>query len=543
MKKRTSFVLVGMLILATALFYRVFWLSMDTSLQETAQNQSSYLLTVGSTRGMIYDCNGKSLVNFEEGQVAAVLPSDETAVQLLEEKEGEERQKLYETMQKMYPFVTEVGLSVKNSSGTRVYPRIVRYREPGLAEHIIGYVNVDNVGMYGIEKAYNTLLTQYTGSLQVRCQVDALRRAFSESRFEEIDNNYQSRGGVMLTLDRDVQEAAQEVFSSVEKGALLVLDAKTGAIRASVSKPSFSQNNPALSLKSEDGPFVNRAFSAYNVGSVFKMVVCAAALENGIGTDYTYNCVGATQIDGQVFYCHNHAGHHELNMQQALELSCNPYFISLAREVGAQKLWEMAKKMGFGTADELYDGYRTAAGTLPEVSDLSARPALANFSFGQGTLTATPLQIAKMISVFLNDGEMVVPQLVAGTVNEQGEIREQAPYARKRIVSKKTAQIIRDFLVTTVTEGSGKEACPSAFGAGGKTGSAQTGLYQERENGEETEIVQAWFAGFFPDEEPQYIAVVLVEDGDSGATVAAPIFRQLADRLTMMGKIEGVDKN
>lgn len=283
----------------------------------------------------------------------------------------------------------------------------------------------------------------------------------------------------------------------------------------------------AQSLNDPNSPFVNRAISAYNVGSVYKMVVCAAALKSGIGPDFTYTCVGAIDVGGQVFYCHDHAGHGELTMKEALEESCNPYFIKLGLEVGGDAILAMANRWLWpgGCA---YTGLQTASGSLPQSEDLQLNAALANFSFGQGDLTATPLQIAKYLTVFANHGKMVVPQLVLGQVDENGKLVEkQESYMPRPVVDYWIADTIANYMVTAVEEGSGKRAKPEYFGAGGKTGSAQTGIYNE--DGEE--IVHAWFGGFFPVEQPQYVCVVLVEGGDSGALVAAPIFKEIADAI------------
>ena len=145
---------------------------------------------------------------------------------------------------------------------------------------------------------------------------------------------------------------------------------------------------------------------------------------------------------------------------------------------------------------------------------------VANLSFGQGKLTATPVQIAQLVSTVANGGKSVHPRLVYGTTEDGLSIQNQEEgYAQNQVISPAAAKRVAQFMVDTVEYGSGQKAKPKAGGAGGKTASAQTGIYEDG-----VEIVHAWFAGFYPAEEPRYTIVVLAEGMESGGDYAAPVF-------------------
>lgn len=178
---------------------------------------------------------------------------------------------------------------------------------------------------------------------------------------------------------------------------------------------------------------------SYNVGSSFKLAVAAAALEEGISPAFSVNCVGGITVAGRIFYCHNRAGHQETDLRRAIEQSCNPYFVKLGQAAGGEQILGMAKALGFGRSTELAPGLTAAAGTLPTESDLQNLHELANFSFGQGKLTATPVQIAAMVSAVANGGMAVTPKLVLGTTADGQTVDYQQQPAAVRVFSEQTA--------------------------------------------------------------------------------------------------------
>ena len=407
--------------------------------------------------------------------------------------------------------------------------RILRYRESSqLAPHVIGYLDGEN-GAAGIEKAYDSLLKQFGGSLCLRYQINAAGNPIGRELPQEVQEGYGRPGGVVLTLDKEIQSIAQSAAKRwIDKGAVVVMDVRSGDLLAVVSLPDFDPNNLSKSMAQKDSPFFNRAFHGeYNVGSTFKLVTASTALEQGIGRFRTFDCTGAVKVEDVTFHCHKLSGHGVLDMQGAMEWSCNPYFITLGQMAGGENILKKAQAIGFGSPSQLAPGISTASGSLPALEAMESPAEVANLAFGQGKLTATPVQIAQLVSTMANGGRRVHPRLVYGTTQDGLSIQNQEEgYAQNQVISPAAAKRTAQFMVDTVEHGSGQKAKPKAGGAGGKTASAQTGIYEDG-----AEIVHAWFAGFYPDEEPLYAIVVLAEGMESGGDYAAPVFQEIADGI------------
>ena len=528
MGKRIVALFGSMVFLFSLILWRLSWISRKEDFAQAANQQSTYTLEVFDSRGMIYDCQGQPLVNDSYRYVAAVLPSNESAAAL--RSQFDSAQLWREQMSGRVPFLMEVDTDAVECEGVEVFRVPERYSMDYTAPHLIGYVNADGEGQTGIERIFNDFLQQAGESIGIRYQIDAVGRALSGSGAEILRQGHDS-DGVVLTLHKGLQQACERILSGAQvNGAIVVMDVQDGALKAAASAPGFDPRDVVSAIDDPDSPLVNRVLGAYAVGSTFKLLVAATALEQGISAQQTYQCDGWIDVGGQFFKCNQLAGHRELDLEQAIAHSCNCYFIQLAQQVGAQALREMAVRFGFSQADLLADTLQTAAGTLPSAEQLERPAELANFGFGQGILTATPIQICKMIAAIANAGELPVPRLIDG-IYTQGAFAPEEQFSANRVISQQTALLLQEFMKTTVDEGSGKLARPSAGGAGGKTASAQTGVFDE----DGTEIVHAWFGGFYPAEDPQYAIVVFVENGQSGNQAAAPLFAQVADSIYGLG--------
>ena len=162
---------------------------------------------------------------------------------------------------------------------------------------------------------------------------------------------------------------------------------------------------------------------------------------------------------------------------------------------------------------------------------MAAPAALANFSLGQGSLLTTPLQIAVMTSAIVNDGKMTPAQLVSSVTDVNGETAAEPRKESVQAMQPSTAATLREMMVSVVANGTGSAAAPLQGGAGGKTATAQTGL----RGSDGSKTTQAWFTGFYPAENPQYVITVLAEGGDSGSRAAAPVFAAAANAIQMLG--------
>lgn len=402
-----------------------------------------------------------------------------------------------------------------------------RYGYSALAAHVTGYINsADNQGVSGIEGMYDDVLrggpAEYATAL-----VDAGQKIIPGLGYKRVRlTDGSGPNHVVLTLDRSIQQNVESIMDRHGmNGAVVVLRIATGEILAMASRPSFDGNHLSEYLLQDTAPLVNRAVSAYQPGSVFKLVTAAAALENGITRpDDVFFDPGYIEVNHLRFngWDYDKGGRGRLTFTEALAYSSNPIFIEVGLKVGAEKIISYAKKFGFGYKTHLnFTG--EAAGNLPEV-DAIYPGELANLAIGQGKLEATPLQVASLVATIANDGIKVDPYLVSKLTKDNGVVvKSYTVSPGMRVLSKKTAKQLQDMMSAVTEYGTGQTGYVDGFGSAGKTGSAETG----RRNAEGQGISHAWFAGYGPLQNPQYAIVVFVEDGMSGGDVAAPIFGEI----------------
>lgn len=526
MKKRSIVAFCVMMALTFGLAFRVLDLSQGEQLAQAAELQSTYTLRVSSARGTIFDTNMEPLTNTEKTYKAAIVSTPEALNFVANHFSPQEAASIRERLSQEKPILVNLSGPAEPCDGVLVFETSAG-SDPQLAAQTLGYLNGDGEAVSGIQKAYDQWLSQAGKDVLVRYKVDALGRTLTGEQPEVENYKEENRQGVVLTLDKRLQTIAEEVAQeTMDTGAVVVLEIPTGEIRAMASVPTFHAENLEESLKNSDGPMVNRALAPYNLGSVFKLVSAAAALETG-NDDMVYLCEGTTDYAEHTFQCIGASKHGEVDLQRALSVSCNCYFINLSPRIGGSPLLEIAERLGFGKNFVLAAGIENQPGTLPTLDSLQSPAALANFSFGQGDLMATPLQIAAMINAIVNDGNYVQPRLLEYTTDADGRpvhTYESAPSVSA--MSKQTANTLRDYMVQTVATGTAGTGMPAHGGAGAKTATAETGWIQDGHT-----VIQAWYAGFYPAEQPRYVIVVLAEDGKTGSGTCGPIFKQIADRI------------
>ncbi len=525
MGKRFAAFFCILTVLMGGVLLRIAYLGAAPGAATAAALQSQKVITLSKTRAGIFDRNLTPLVNKSLERRSAVFPDilDTGAIIKFTDRDS-----LAEVFSSREPSVLDLGGKIVEGEGIYNFSFPRRYAAETAAPHIIGYMN-SGAGVSGIEKAYDEFLQENGAEVSVRYYTDGAGRLLLGEKVELTEEKPFEHAGVVLTIDEHAQLAAEAAILSTgaQKAAAVVLNCENGEIIAAASAPGFDPGNIAAALSDENSPFINRAFSSYSVGSTFKLVVTAAALEKGVSPERTYTCTGEIEVEGRIYKCHWQTGHGEIDMERALEISCNPYFISLALEVGGDTILETAKNMGLGSPTSFGEGFSSAAGKLPSAESLRSKTVLASFGFGQGELLATPLQLAAVAASIANGGYAVTPKLVLGTYDKEGNYTENPSYAKNPVMSEATAAAIREMMVSVVEEGSGNLAKPSAGGAGGKTASAQTGQFDKDGN----EIIHAWFLGFYPAENPQYAIAVLAEGMNSGSDYAAPVFREICEKL------------
>lgn len=491
-----------------------------------ADIKTSKTLILGESRGLIYDYKLNRLVGSSYDYICAVKPDVSSSEMLRKILDADSYVNVVNSISKGNPtkVVSPRFISHEDVVCAKIYKR---YNDLPLASHLIGYVDYDNSGITGIEKIYDSLLGSYSGTYQVRYFADGTGKIMNGAEVEIYSSGYNNKGGVVLTLDKYAQFQLEKAMDScsVEKGAAALLEIKSGAIRAIASRPNFNPNDISEFLKDERSPLFNRSVAAYPIGSVFKPLIAASAIEQGIDPSAEYKCEGVITGDNIKFNCTK--SHGTVNMATALMHSCNCYFINLINKIDCSKTINIASSLYFGCEQEICNGLYTSSGNLTTSEELDSFASRANFSFGQGSLSATVLQVAGLYAAIANEGQFCKPYVVEGECDENGVLKpthtQGAPH---KVFSKETADYIASCLELAVREGTGTNAATENFKVAGKTATAQTGEYV---NGKERLVT--WFAGFFPYENPKYALVIMCEDGTSGSADCAPVFSKVATAL------------
>jgi penicillin-binding protein 2 len=384
------------------------------------------------------------------------------------------------------------------------------------------------VGQAGLESRYNR---QLMGT-------DGYRRVIVDSRgleVEEAEHQSPEDGPALtLTIDAGLQAAMEAAFEG-RAGAAVALDPRNGEILAMASTPAYDPNEFTTGIDAalwtslatdERTPLMNRVIQgAYSPGSTFKIIAATAALEEGIVTPQTtFFCPGQTTIYGNVFHCLGHHG--SLDLRRAIALSCNVYFFNVGVRLEIQRLAKWGKALGLSAPTGI-DLPHEGTGLMPSPEwkmRLFKTPWYAgetvSVAIGQGQVSATPLQMARVAAVIANGGKLVRPHLVRGAAGS-----EPVPLG----IRSSTIEAVRAGMRAVVAEGTGLRARLQTVEVAGKTGSAQVVAKSrlERSPGAEEYQPHGWFLCFAPADNPTIAMAVLVEHGRSGGEAAAPVARRI----------------
>ena len=501
---------------------RVAVIGTDKKLSQVAVEQSTRRVDVASIRGDVFDCNGVALTGTTRQAVSLIFPSGNAAVALSQILADEELDEAFKKIRNGQS-VTVFGKAL-NTKGPW-YTFFVPNRYDGTATHILGYVGGDGHGVSGVEKAFDGVLFS-NQKIGARYSINSLGRMLEGDGFEVFESK--ASGSVTLTVDSRLQALSERAMADVSCGAAVVMEAATGKLKAVVSRPDFDVDNIGAALKDSNSPLINRAVYSYNVGSVFKPCLAAAALEKGLD-GYRYVCKGSVTVDGKTFRCHKTSGHGDLGLKEALAESCNTYFYTLGERLGADTVYNMSKFLRFGEGIDCGGGLVSSAGSLPSLNTLrlSLRE-LTNLSIGQGDLMLSPIAVAVMYAAIVNGGEYRLPYLVQSVSDGQNEERNE-PSLPTVAFSKTTADVLKKFLKNALQNGTGSAAFSDGISAGGKTGTAQTGW----RDGDKS-VLNGWFCGFYEGRK-DYVIVVLKEDVRSGSSDCAPIFKNITEGMKNLG--------
>lgn len=528
MTTRRLVTLFGALLAAFSIVLgRLFVLAQNREYADTAQAQTVTTLPLAYSRGNLYDCKGRNLTAYGVEYYALSIPGESSYSRLFNYVPYAQQSLLYSRRNSNEPFLVQVGQDLTDQ-GIYTYAVPGRYFPVPLAPHLVGYVNGEGEGVSGLELAFDDVLGSQRTLQSVQCVTTAQGNLVQGSEPQLVTRQGQA-DGVMLTLNETIQRACEGVAQkNMTRGCILVLEVDSARVRASVSVPEFDPTAVEKSIQAQDTSLLNRVLCQYNVGSVFKPVLAAAALEKTWDW-YTYDCEGSVDLNGHVYRCALSRAHGRMNLTSALEKSCNCFFIELGLKLGGDAVNEAAADFGFGDAVYLAGGLQSAEGNLPDADRLEDLGQLASLSFGQGELLATPVQVAGAFNAIAAGGVWRTPSFLEAVIDENTGAAVQSLYApeSRRVMGQENADILCGMLESVVENGLGKDAQPQHGRAAGKTGTAQTSTYNEA--GEE--LMNYWFAGFWPAEQPRYTIVVMQDGVPEPAVSCGEIFAQICEAL------------
>ncbi len=531
MYKRISVAFFSLIFIFGLLVSNMGIIMLKTGISPSSQNTSKKNVVLSSSRGMIYDTNMKKIVNTDTKSITVCLPTQKALNDLENSLNVNQSKELYDNIKSGKISIFETT-DTFNNSYVKSVTIVERYSDNQTCTHLVGHLDENGQGVMGLEKAYNSYLSRYGGELKTLWSTDAIGNILLGDGIKFESNGYLSPAGIQLTIDLDIQKIAENalIYNNIEKGAVVILNSFTNEILAMASFPNFNPNDLSVDIENQNSPFINRAITPYSIGSVFKPIVSACALENNI--QLTYNCNGSIEINGITFKCNNNIAHGTVDMCTAMEESCNCYFIALGQKLNVENFLNLCNDFGFGKSLELADNFTTKSGTLPSFDSISSPQSLANVSFGQGDLLASPLQLAVAYSCFANGGYYRAPTLMKAIIDENGKIIQKVKIPDSyQILNKSTVTKTDEILMNVVVNGNGKKAYSDSTINHGKTATAQSGWY---ENGRE--VNHTWFCGYLTANDTTYTVVIFKDDGKSGSTDCAPAFKYVSEEISSINK-------
>lgn len=579
LRQRTAILILLILVLGFgAAVLRLTYLTtvQSSELQESAVDLQLADTTVSAKRGTIYDANGNVLaesasvwqvvmspVNFKndkQRQAAAKGLSeifdleyndvlDDTKQQshyvvVKRRIESDEREKVLELIDTLKKDYSCSGVIQLLDDYKRYYPK------NSLASSVIGFTGSDDQGLEGIEYEYDSYLSGTPGRIITAQNARGTDMPF---RYEQ---NVESEDGnnVYLTIDETIQSICEKYMQKgvednnvLNKGVCIAMDVNTGAILAMVTTDGYDLNNPyELSAKDKkkikstpkkkqaeaesaalSNMWRNKAVAdTYMPGSVFKMCVASAALEENLVNEKTsFTCTGSIEVEGETIHCSNISGHGTQNFVEVISNSCNPAFIQIGQMLGAGKFRQYYQ--GFGFSD------KTGIDLPGEAEDSFWKEGkmggvdLAVASFGQN-FTITPIQMITACAAVSNGGYVVQPHVVSKITDSKGNVIKTVDKKVKRqVISDDTSKKMNEYLEYNTERQGAAAGYISGYKVAGKTGTTEKRGVTKFESSFSEDYISS-FCGYAPADDPQIAVLVFFDtpDGDAyyGSQVSSPVF-------------------
>ena len=495
-------------------------------------------------RGTIFDRNGNELATNLMVQSVFVVPQEvrdrKYTSKVLASALGQNYDRVYKEVSSNKQFAwikrkasTDEIIHLKKAalSGVRFRSEQKRfYPKRELAANVIGFVGTDDYGLAGIEQTYQGKLKGmvYSQPIKQDGRGRNIQNLGSLSRLNL--GNYD----LMLTLDEVIQFTAEyHLTKQVERykadsGMAVVMNPKSGEIYAMANVPQFNPNN--YNKFTPETRKNNTVVSSYEPGSIFKPIVAAAALDNGIAQPHDkFFCEnGSFKIGGRnIGEASNHK-YGSLSMQEIIAKSSNIGAIKIAQKLGKDSFYEYIRKFGFGEKTSIrLPG--VSSGLLGKRKNWNER-SLASISFGQ-EIAVTPLQMVVALSAIANGGTLMEPHIAKALMRDGKIIKEIKPKKIRRVISEKTSRQMMEILKFVVENGTGKKAAIDGFEVAGKTGTAQKYI-AETQSYSKTEFISS-FIGYAPADNPRLAILVMIDNPKGrhwGGVVAAPVFVKIAEK-------------
>ena len=332
---------------------------------------------------------------------------------------------------------------------------------------------------------------------------------------------------VVTTLDADLQEVAINALGR-NKGAVVVMEPKTGKILSMVSAPTFDPNSAAANWDSlngdnENSPLLNRATQGlYAPGSVFKVVTALEFMrEQPTFSDYTYDCNGEISYEETTISCYNHHVHGHQDLRSSMANSCNASFANIGLSLNKTGYRETAEKLLF---NKKLPGPLESSKSRFVVDESTGSSEIMMTAIGQGDTMVSPYHMALITSAIANDGVLMTPYVVDKITNHRGsEISKNVPKSYKKLMTKEEADYLQTYMEAVVSEGTATYLSGQSYSVAGKTGTAEYSIDDKSKS-------HSWFIGFSNVDNPDIALCVVIEgsDGDSEAK-AVPIARAIFD--------------
>src|SRR6056297_210021 len=481
------------------------------------------------------------ILNMDEKIILDKITSDENYVTIKRWISIEESKKLKEA--------NLTGISLIEDS-KRVYP----YGK--FLAHVLGFTNIDQIGMYGIESVYNNELQGIPSRRIVNTDSKGRVLPYGYEEYFEGEEGL----NVVLTIDETIQHFAEDALekgfydNNAESANIIIINPNTGEILAMAGLPEYDPNNPREvpdNIKSDNytqeelqniwfkywrNSVVN---DIYEPGSTFKLITAAVALEeNKINLDTNFHCDGyVTQIESNsTIKCWRYYNPHgDQNLFEALQNSCNDALAEIGLSIGKETFFEYIKALGFGEKTNVeLNGEAVGIVNNPDImKDVN----LVTQSFGQG-ISVTQLQLATAISAISNGGYLYEPHLVKNLVDQDGNIVfEKEPKLIRRVFSEDTSDKMLEAMKSVVSEGSSRSAYVPGYSVGGKTGTAQKVIEGRYVDGKYITS----FVGVAPTYDPQILVLMSIDEPKESyyaSTIVAPLIGEIIENTMQYLNIE-----